>query len=74
MIEKEEFISRWKEEFGCTCGSPICWCDTSIKLGFLYDDLVEGISTHILSYADRDKVVPGTIGEENLPEFMDYRR
>ncbi len=73
MIERENFVQRWKEEFGCAHGD-ICWCDTVIKLGFLYDDLVESMGAQILSFAEDDKVEPGTVGDKNLPRFMSHRR
>ncbi len=74
MIKREEFVERWKREFGCVCISQICWCDTAIKLGFLYDYLVENIGNHILSFVDTGRVKHETVGSENLPQFMDYRR
>ncbi len=74
MIKREEFVEQWKREFGCACVSQVCWCDAAIKLGFLYDYLVENMGNHIISFIDMGKVKPETVGSENLPWFMDYRR
>ena len=73
MIERESFIRQWRGTFGCEHGG-ICWCDTVIKLGFLYDWFMESIGESISSHADKEEVEPNTIGWENLPVFMDERK
>ena len=76
MKAKERFVRRWKKEFGCKSES-LCWCDTCVKLGFLYDDLVGQIAEDVMAYLKRDvdeaKVLRDTVGEENLPDFMKDR-
>ena len=74
MITRRHFVNRWKKEFGCQCDATICWCTPSIKLGFLYDWLLEEIGKSIISSANKDPVEAGTVGEASLPYFMGYRR
>ena len=65
MIERTQFVRRWKKEFGCECSSSICWCDSSVKLGFLYDWLMDRVSNDVSRYIKSDvrdsEVVVGSI-------------
>jgi len=67
--DKLRFIGLWRKEFGCT-DDGLCWCDTAIKLGLLYDWFLDKIGTEIKGEETRGTIRRGSIGEVNLPSFM----
>ena len=72
ISKRDRFISKWRKEFGCN-NDGLCWCDTCLKLGHLYDWFTTYIAEEVKFTILRDtriKNKPGTIGWDSLPEFM----
>jgi len=41
VFNREDFIKKWRNKFGCDCTTGLCWCDVCRKLEKIWGEMIK---------------------------------